>query len=53
MPCGGVKGQRGSVIAAEIRFSALDLDQMALDTGILRLKPPALLDFFVDNLEPV
>lgn len=53
MPCGGVKGQRSSVIAAEIHFSALELDQMAVDSGILRLKAPTLLDYFVDYLQPV
>jgi len=52
MPCGGATGQRGSLVAAEICFNALELDQESVDAKQLRLKPPKLLEFFVDKLEP-
>ena len=54
MPCGGASGVAGLVLSTEILFSAMEvLDDVAIAPQEIRLKPPTVLDFFVDKLEPI
>ena len=52
MPCGGREG-RAEVIAAEVMFDALVVDEGAVQRNQLRLHPPTIIDFFSDRLVPV
>ena len=44
--------KKGPVVAAEIMFDALVVDEGAADDNILRLHPPRVLKYFVDRLLP-